>query len=247
MHQEIDNPAPLMMTAEDRRNYEATNICHFCEKEITDPLVKVIDHNHRGEGKYRGAAHTICKLHCVDPPVVVVVLHGSASYDSHSLIKDICSGEHLRQEECVTNINGAEQQKQHLPGPLSTSPSSSGSDRNSFIFFVDLQGFKNHGEFIVEEALIADVKKADYQHWLFMPPYSIKNLSQKERITAQWYTENCHGLSWNQGIYPYSEASRKFDETLFNACEPYDDRPIFIFVMGNEEEEWLKQLAPIFF
>ncbi|KAJ8671570.1 hypothetical protein QAD02_002829 [Eretmocerus hayati] len=76
IEEEIDNLAPLMMTAEDRKNYEATNICHFCEKGITDPLDKVIDHNHRGEGKYRGAAHTICNLHCVDPPVVVVVLHG---------------------------------------------------------------------------------------------------------------------------------------------------------------------------
>ncbi|KAJ8671675.1 hypothetical protein QAD02_002934 [Eretmocerus hayati] len=80
IEEEIDNPAPLMMTAEDRKNYEATNICHFCDKEITDPLDKVIDHNHRGEGKYRGAAHTICNLHCVDPPVVVVVLHGVCGF-----------------------------------------------------------------------------------------------------------------------------------------------------------------------
>ncbi|KAJ8678383.1 hypothetical protein QAD02_014170 [Eretmocerus hayati] len=48
IEEEIDNPSPLRMTVEDRENYKAPNICHFCEKEITDPSDRVIDHNHRG-------------------------------------------------------------------------------------------------------------------------------------------------------------------------------------------------------
>ncbi|KAJ8665990.1 hypothetical protein QAD02_007652 [Eretmocerus hayati] len=88
---EIVNPAPLKMTEEDRNHYEATNICHSCEKGIVDPSDKVILHNHRDEGKYRGPAHVICNLHCIDPPTVVGVLHGSANYDNHFLIRDMCN------------------------------------------------------------------------------------------------------------------------------------------------------------
>ncbi|KAJ8677524.1 hypothetical protein QAD02_013311 [Eretmocerus hayati] len=49
------------------------------------------------------------------------------------------------------------------------------------------------------------------------------------------------------GIVPYSEAGKKFEECLSDACEPRDGGPISIFVTGDEEEGWLEQLASTFF
>ncbi|KAJ8666035.1 hypothetical protein QAD02_007697 [Eretmocerus hayati] len=95
--------------------------------------------------------------------------------------------------------------------------------------------------------MIVDVNSTNCHQWLFTPPYSIKNLSQKDEISAKWCTEHHHGLFWDQGIVPYSEAGEEFEESLSDACNPKDGRPIFIFVTGNEKERWLKQLAPTFF
>ncbi|KAJ8682343.1 hypothetical protein QAD02_018135 [Eretmocerus hayati] len=53
---EIDDPVPIKMTEQDKKDYESTNICHLCERGIVDPSDKVADHNHRGKGAYRGVA-----------------------------------------------------------------------------------------------------------------------------------------------------------------------------------------------
>ncbi|KAJ8666173.1 hypothetical protein QAD02_007835 [Eretmocerus hayati] len=135
------------------------------------------------------------------------------------------------------------EQPPHQSSPLSPDP----KDRPVVLLFIDLQGFKNHGEFIVKEAMIADVNNAKLYQWLFRSPYSIKNLTREDEISALWCTEHHHGLFWDQGIVPYSLAGKLLEETLSNACKPKTDRPVYIFVTGDEKEKWLKQLAPTFF
>ncbi|KAJ8671048.1 hypothetical protein QAD02_002307 [Eretmocerus hayati] len=249
---EIDNPVPIKMTEQDKKDYESTNICHFCEREIVDPSDKVADHNHRGEGAYRGVADRLCNLRCVDPPTVVIAIHNSAMYDTHLLIRDICNVipgkvENIFQDETgrkfATSMGSMEHQDPQKLQTLSSDP----KERPAILLFIDLQGFKNQEEFIVKEAMIVDVNSTNCHQWLFTPPYSIKNLSQKDEISAKWCTEHHHGLFWDQGIVPYSEAGEKFEESLSATCNPRDGRPIFIFVTGNEKERWLKQLAPTFF
>ena len=47
------------MTQEDEEDFQNTNICWFCDKEILDN--KVRDHCHL-TGKYRGPAHYYCNI-----------------------------------------------------------------------------------------------------------------------------------------------------------------------------------------
>ncbi|KAJ8666042.1 hypothetical protein QAD02_007704 [Eretmocerus hayati] len=167
--------------------------------------------------------------------------------DLERLAQDIEHVENIFQDETgrkfATSMGSMEHQDPQKLQTLSSDP----KERPAILLFIDLQGFKNQEEFIVKEAMIVDVNSTNCHQWLFTPPYSIKNLSQKDVISAKWCTEHHHGLFWDQGIVPYSEAGDKFEESLSDACNPKDGRPIFIFVTGNEKERWLKQLAPTFF
>ncbi|KAJ8665581.1 hypothetical protein QAD02_007243 [Eretmocerus hayati] len=226
---EIERLALIKMTGEDQINFEAATICHFYEKEISDPDDNVADHQHRGEGLYRGAAHRVCNLQCRDPPVITVALHNLQNYDSHLLIRDICNVipgrvtlipettekyisfiKHMK--GCDIRFNFIDVFKfpntsleklastlddkdlHHWRKNIEEEQSLCNTDvekhkdtademaRNSGFIFLDLQGFKNDGQFIVKEALIADANAAHFDHWLFMPPYNIKNLSEKDGV-----------------------------------------------------------------
>ena len=49
----------IILTQEDKEDFDNNNICRFCEKEITSD--KVRDHCHL-TGKYHGPAHSICNI-----------------------------------------------------------------------------------------------------------------------------------------------------------------------------------------
>ena len=73
--------------------------CHICKKEFSYDengksefklYHKVRDHCHYN-GKYRGAAHSICKLKYKVPKEIPVVIH-NAGYDTHFIIKQFAEG-----------------------------------------------------------------------------------------------------------------------------------------------------------
>ncbi|KAJ8685547.1 hypothetical protein QAD02_021340, partial [Eretmocerus hayati] len=131
---EIDNPVPIKMTEQDKKDYESTNICHSCEREIVDPSDKVSDHNHRGEGAYRGVADRLCNVRCVDPPTVENIFQDETG------------------RKFATSMGSMEHQDPQKLQTLSSDP----KERPAILLFIDLQGFKNQEEFIVKEAMIVD-------------------------------------------------------------------------------------------
>ena len=96
------NVAPMKITKADLNEWKQTNVCHICEKAISNSGddIKVKDHCHL-TGKYRGAAHQNCNLKYKEPSFIPVVFHNLSGYDAHLFIKQlgVSSGE----INCIAN------------------------------------------------------------------------------------------------------------------------------------------------
>ena len=78
------------LTKEEEESYKNQEQCHICEKEFcTDnnkEMRKVRDHCHY-TGKYRGTAHSKCKLNYKIVKEIPVLFHNGSVYDYHFIIK----------------------------------------------------------------------------------------------------------------------------------------------------------------
>jgi len=83
---------PMMMTDEDKINFDGTTRCWICQKDFVEGDQKVRDHCHCS-GKFRGAAHNSCNLLFRKPKQVPVFFHNLSGYDSHLFIKSLGKGE----------------------------------------------------------------------------------------------------------------------------------------------------------
>ena len=72
----------IIMTQEDKEDFENNNNCRFCEKELLSD--KVRDHCHL-TGKYRGPAHNTCKIDVKqkDSNFIPFAFHNFSKYDCH--------------------------------------------------------------------------------------------------------------------------------------------------------------------
>ena len=94
-------PKKMVMTKEDKINYEKATICHICEEEIDkEGDIKVRDHCHL-TGKFRGAAHSMCNLKFRLPKFYPVIFHNLSGYDSHLFIKNL--GKSEGKIDCIPN------------------------------------------------------------------------------------------------------------------------------------------------
>ena len=78
----------IIMTEEDKQDFENDSICRYCEKYIeTD---KVRDHCHL-TAKYRGPAHNECNLQVKqkDSNFITIGLHNFSDYDCHMFFKTL--------------------------------------------------------------------------------------------------------------------------------------------------------------
>ena len=64
------------------------DICHICNKNITDKYDKVVDHDH-ATGKILGAAHKICNEKRVNNRYIPIYAHNMSGYDTHFIIKKL--------------------------------------------------------------------------------------------------------------------------------------------------------------
>ena len=98
-------PKKMVMTKEDKIDYEKATHCHICEsgipREGDDPrFKKVRDHFHL-TGKFRGAAHSMCNLKFRLPKFYPVIFHNLSGYDSHLFIKNL--GKSEGKIDCIPN------------------------------------------------------------------------------------------------------------------------------------------------
>ena len=81
----------IPLTTEEKIHYHKQKICYICKKEFNindEKNYKVRDHCHY-TGKYRGAAHNICKLRYKVPKEIPIVFHNGSTYDYHFIIKEL--------------------------------------------------------------------------------------------------------------------------------------------------------------
>ena len=94
----------MPLTKKEEENHNKQKICYICKKQLnTDDSDKkhhkVKDHCHY-TGKYRGAAHNICKLRYKIPKEIAIVFHNGSTYDYHFIIKELAK-EFDRNFECL--------------------------------------------------------------------------------------------------------------------------------------------------
>ena len=73
---------PVLLTADDQAHFDASTLCHICNKPFTDEDQKVLDHCHLLQS-YRGAAHNSCNLNFKYNTHIPVVFHNLKSFDAH--------------------------------------------------------------------------------------------------------------------------------------------------------------------
>ena len=76
----------VVMTQEDKEDFDNNNVCRFCEKEIISD--KARDHCHL-TGKNRGPAHNICKINVTQQQssFTPFMFPNSSNYDCHMFFK----------------------------------------------------------------------------------------------------------------------------------------------------------------
>ena len=104
---------PLIMTEENKLDFESANYCHICKNRYSEEDIRVRDHCHI-TGNYRGSAHQDCNLKLRISPTniqIPVFFHNLRGYDSHFIMQQIgeIAKKHVyknkKGEECQMDIN----------------------------------------------------------------------------------------------------------------------------------------------
>ena len=90
----------MMMTDEDKINFDGATRCWICQKDFVDGDQKVRNHC-RYSGKFCGAAHNSFNLLFRKPRHVPVFFHNLSGDDSHLFIKSLGKGE--GRINCISN------------------------------------------------------------------------------------------------------------------------------------------------
>ena len=100
------DPADMIFTEKDKRNYDKATKCHICGKdgfvEGDEKKNKVRD-NCRLTDTFRGAAHAECNRYYRIPKFILVVFHNLSNYDSHLFIKKMFIKNPEETFECIPN------------------------------------------------------------------------------------------------------------------------------------------------
>ena len=82
----------IPLTSKEWTLHSKQKVCYICEKGFSTDgdnkkYYKVRDHCHY-DGKYRGAAHSICNLRYKTPKEIPVIFHNGSTYDYHFIINE---------------------------------------------------------------------------------------------------------------------------------------------------------------
>lgn len=102
--------------------------------------------------------------------------------------------------------------------------------------FLDIQGFRNNGDFILKELAFVSYDGDVIAHHLFQAPFSFSLLSDKDKITNSWLSSNYHFLPWYSGTVKYTKLPLIIEEI----AQKYDT----VYVKGKEKLNFLKVYFP---
>ena len=81
---------PIVMSGADTENFERADKCHICGEKLNKDRVR--DHDHIN-GKYVGAAHSVCNLARRECMKIVGFAHNFSGYDSHIVMSAVAEHE----------------------------------------------------------------------------------------------------------------------------------------------------------
>ena len=191
------HPMPLKLTHAEQISFDKAETCHICKKELLND--KVRDHCHF-TGRYRGAAHNSCNLHCRKPMILPVIFHNLQGYDAHLFIKQLST----------------------LPGDLSCIPST----EEKYISFskkikVDEYKSKRTGEMV---SMYFEIRFIDSFKFLQTSLANlVGNLQPDDFHNAKERLKENVELLTRKGVYPYDYVSsiEKLSETQLPPKEEF--------------------------
>lgn len=71
---------------------------------------------------------------------------------------------------------------------------------------VEVEGFQMKNDFYVKEMAFVNPITKEYWVGVFYPPFDRQHMKKKYYQELDWATTNLHGLTWEEGLYPYSVA-----------------------------------------
>ena len=100
--------------------------------------------------------------------------------------------------------------------------------------FVDLQGFAFNNNFVVKEVAVLRNGKM-LSHYVFREPVPWSLLTKSEKSLVCWLRIHHHGLRWEDGHVPYSQARGLINRDI-------GTEPSLIYVKGLEKKKWLREI-----
>ena len=184
---------PMIITEEERAEFNATTSCWICGKGTVDgneSLRKVRDHCHFS-GKYRGAAHNICNLALKEDKTIPVAFHNGRRYGFHLFVRSLG-----RVEGHMSTI--AKNSEQYI----SIDKAVYVSEKNTWkIWFIDSYGFLQASL----ENLVENFPK------------------KKFKMLGEAFEGEMFDLVLRKGVFPYEwfDDIEKLNETEFPPIEAF--------------------------
>ena len=103
-------------------------------------------------------------------------------------------------------------------------------------YIIDFQGFNcEYNSYIIKELTITDLYGDLVLHYLFLPPFDISLLGEKELKRVHWLQQNHHKIDWNDGLFEYSSAFSVLREAIKDAH--------YLYIKGSERASFLRKIT----
>ncbi|MCG8672517.1 MAG: DNA polymerase, partial [Pseudomonadales bacterium] len=203
----IRNPVPMKLTAEDRKVIATATHCHICKWPLQPSERKVCrDHDHL-TGRFLGMAHDQCNLERREQEKVTSFCMNFSGYDSHLLLKHLSKFKHK-----IDNIYAI---------PLNTQKFKMLAINR--IVFLDSLAFLQDSLEKVTDTLVA----SNHNFPLLKQKKWANIVSDKGSLSE----EECHKLLLRKGVYPYMFAT---SIARLEQAKQLPDREYFFHEIGEE-------------
>ena len=198
--------------------YKRSERCHICFKPFKKDKPKVRDHCHY-TGRYRGPAHTKCKLQYKIPSYIPIVFHSLSGYDAHLFIKELAASSTDRAKMGTTAKNKEDYISFSIKVEVDKYIDKNGIEKSKEIELRFIDSFKLMGSSL--DSLINNLACGGSKFFGF-----------------EEYSKNQYKLLFQKGIYPYEYMTDwdKFKETKLPLREAFYIK-LSMSGVGNEDYE----------
>ena len=102
-------------------------------------------------------------------------------------------------------------------------------------YVIDVQGYSVEKSFLIKELSIVNLDSENVLHFLVKPPFNRKLLSYDDQRCVSRLQYNYHKISWDDGVFDYSEV-------LMNLLRATQNARV-IYVKGMEKAAIIRKLT----